>query len=128
MENVPAYNTVYQFEQLKFEDNQLSARIENLYMQMEQIKMVQKCSDTIQNYILKYASSKDDTLNQTIMGALINNKELTLEFCNCIYEICKSREAKQLPTEKVEQLNKIGELLESAISHPEEYQMKIIKS
>lgn len=99
MEHVPTYNTVYQFEQLKFEDtdsvNQLSAKIKYLCMQMEQIQKAQEYRDKIHNYILKYASNKGDTLNQIIMGALIDNKELTLEFCNYIYEICKSREAKR---------------------------------
>lgn len=135
MAHVPAYNTVEQFKHIQFEGTettrQMFEKLENeVHLQrrrIEQIETVQKCNDIIYKYILEYTSDKDGTLNQTIMGALVSNKELTLEFCNSIHEMCKSSVTMHLPSEKVDLLKKMGNLLELAVSYPMEYQNKIIK-
>jgi len=136
MAHIPSYSTVEQFERIQFEGTevtrQMIERIENGVRlnkeRIEQMETVQKYNDIIHKYILKYTSDKDGTLNQMIMEALVNNKELTLEFCNSIHEICKNSETMNLPAENIELLKRIEILLESAVSHPEEYQNKIIQN
>lgn len=131
-ERIPHYETVLQFERIKFEGSddskQMADRIFNILKeQIEPLELARKCENTVCGYILKYAADKDTMLNQAIMQAMINNRELTLEFCNSIHELCKSPAAARLPAESRKVLEEIGDLTERAVSYPEEYRNKIRK-
>lgn len=132
IERIPYYSTTLQFERIKFEGSddskQMIERIFNICEErIRRLELAQKYNNEIRSCVLKYTTRKDTMLNQMIMQALIDNGELTLDFCNSVHAICESQEAAQLPAESIKVLKGIENLLELAVSHPEEYQNRIRK-
>lgn len=128
IERIPFYSAALQFEKIKLEGSSNSKEmLERIERHLKNLELLLRYKDEIQNIVLKYAADKDTVLNRVIMQALINNKNLTLEFCNSVHDLCKSHEAVHLPAESLKVLKAIGDLLEQAVSHPEEYQNRILK-
>ena len=132
--SLPSPGIVAVFENLIFEEptctnsfgNEMKKAIERHDRMIIELQETLKESNRIKKYFLQYLDN-DMSFNALITGVFVRNPDITREFCDEIYSLCKNYEEDGIQRLDIENLISIAKVLEEAISHPEHYYSQIAK-
>ena len=138
MEKIPSFYTVMQFESLNPSSPQelmLSGLYDTLKghdvlldshkQRLEKIELSQKAAAQSIQYVLTFLTKNNIAAHDMLIEAFVHDYSLSLEFSGILHDLLA--EKKSLQPDCARALETLNQILESAISHPEDYEYKIRK-